>query len=112
MPCKHLEAELPAADGARNGRLLSYFAPDQLERMADDMAPTLDDKQVQRFVSKLAEHGLAEHEIIILVERVVYDRSVNEIVEEYGFTGAWVVYKIYKQAMAKAEKMYLEERGQ
>lgn len=62
-------------------------------------------------IRKLEVYGLEAHEIAIVVERDINDRTFQEIAQKHGFLNARLTSRLYKRAVEKAKQGFLNEKG-
>lgn len=92
--------------------LLSYLGDiDIISNKQYDYQPSITDKQIKDFIRKLMGYGLMEHEIQVMVDRFVFNKTFSDIAKDNGFVDTKITFNIYKKALKKAEKAvtYLRE---
>jgi hypothetical protein len=109
-PCPHLEDLLPSMEQGLDRHKLSYFPRIDELWSEEYITSTMTQKQLTSFVKKLKEYGLAEHHIIILVDKYAFSKTLKEITEEHGFTSVGVVHYLLKQA-EKQVKSAIERKA-
>lgn len=88
-----------------SNRELFYLADlDIVANKQDYYAINPTQRQITDFIKKLKGYALMEHEILILLDRFVFNKTFAEITDDHGFTDPRTTHKIYKMALAKAEK--------
>jgi hypothetical protein len=100
-PCSHLEALLPRPERGSHKQVKLYYT-DKIERVANEQAQYLrtpTQNEINGIIRTLQKYGLPEHQIAILLDKFVDNKTLAEITRDRGFTSAGVTYYLYKLAL-------------
>ena len=111
-PCKHLEELLPHPERGSN-RQVKLLYTDKVEFLGNEefqdgpyAVVGAGQDEIDRFITKVKEYGLPEHQILILLDKFVHNKTIAEITKDRGFTSPGIVFYLYKKAIE-----ILRERG-
>ncbi len=107
-PCEHLEALLPKPETGNSRQVkLRYMAdPESLGVFNPDFFLAGGPEVEERFVNLLRKFGLGMHEILLLTDRFVHNKTIAEITRDRGYTSTGVTFYIFRIALNT-----LKERG-
>jgi hypothetical protein len=100
-PCPHLEALLPRPERGSNKQVKLHYT-DKIERVANEQAQYLrtpTPNEVTNMVKMLKKYGLPDHQIAILMDKFVDNKTMAQITKDRGFTSSGVVFYLYRLAL-------------
>jgi hypothetical protein len=99
-PCEHLEKLLPKeGSGCFKPENSIYRNMENLGNITLDWGTGAQTEEGLRLM--LEKHHMLEHEIEVLVERFVHNRTFKQIKEDLGFTAISAVFGVYQQSLTK-----------